>query len=67
MKVYRYVLLSIRDPKFDTRLDFLITSSFSDIKVEKRQTKSLIFLCEKFKVRDITGPETFLKVRTVCY
>jgi hypothetical protein len=67
MKVYRYVLLSIRDPKFDTRLDFLITSSFSDIKVEKRQTKSLIFLCEKSKVRDIKGPETFLKVRTVCY
>ena len=62
MKVYRYVLLSIRDPKFDTRLDFLITSSFSDIKVEKRQSNFFIFLCAKVKVRDMTGPETFSKV-----
>ena len=55
-------MLSIRDTKIDTRLYFLITSGFSDIKVEKRQSYFFIFLCAKVKVRDMTGPETFSKV-----
>ena len=35
MKVYRYVLLSKRDTEIDTRLDFLMTSGYPDIKLDK--------------------------------
>ena len=62
MKVYRYVLLSKRDTEIYTLLDFLMTSGYPDIKVDKLHIlfiKYVIiwyFICdEKLKAKIIFG------------